>query len=58
LGSKKFFKTIGEQSRGTTIMMVKELDEDIMEIIKELEDTCCIFYLTLYYLGLISLATN
>jgi hypothetical protein len=29
-----------------------------MEIIKELEDTCCIFYLTLYYLGLISLATN
>jgi hypothetical protein len=28
-----------------------------MKIIKELEETCCIFYLTLYDLGLLSLAT-
>ncbi len=57
LGLKKFFKTIGEQGRGITITMVKEMDEDMMKIIKELEETCCIFYLTLYDLGLLSLAT-
>jgi hypothetical protein len=57
-GSKKFFKTIGEWSRGTTIMMVKKMDGDIMKITKELEDTCCIFYLTFYDLGPISLVID
>lgn len=57
-GSKNFFKTIGERNRGTTIMMVKKMDENIMKITKEIENTCCIFYLTLYDLGLISLMTD
>ncbi len=57
-GSKIFFKTIGEQSRATTIMTMKKMDEDIMKITKELEDSCCIFYLTFYDLDPISLAID
>jgi len=39
-------------------MMVKKMDGDIMKITKELEDTCCIFYLTFYDLGPISLVID